>query len=441
MNSCAFTICAKNYIGLAKILEKSLKQYNPECDFLIFAADEFDRIEDSKNLPNNVIIAKNVFNMSKEKWDHLSFKYSLTEFCTSIKPYCFLYLFENTHYDTFIYLDPDIYFFNSLEPVHHALLTHSIVLTPHFLNIDHGENTQDANLFTGIFNLGFLAIKKDAHSVKMVKWWSHQLYDKCFIDNFDGYFTDQKWMNFLPIFFDNNVLHIIRHKGLNVAPWNYHEREIIIQNNGIFGVKYRGDASSTVENLVFVHYSGYDYTALKKGNVLNNNFPELPNYQDMEQVIQVYSQAIIEHSEIFNTYIGLPYKYNFFENGTPIDKFHRRLYRGLFTRNECINNPYSTLEKNSFYHILKKSGMILKKRNKVSVEKISHGNIKGLGKKVRLINCMFKIMFKIIGYRNYQLLMRFFLRFSRFESQIFLVENRYISDSLFFSEQRRRSFE
>ena len=30
MNNCIFTICAKNYIGLAKILEKSLKQHNPE---------------------------------------------------------------------------------------------------------------------------------------------------------------------------------------------------------------------------------------------------------------------------------------------------------------------------------------------------------------------------------------------------------------------------
>jgi len=435
MRHCAFTICAKNYIGLAKILERSLKQYNPECDFFIFVADEFDNNEDMKNLPNNVIIARTVLDMDKAKWNDLSFKYNLTEFCTSIKPYCFLYLFENTHYNTFIYLDPDIYFFNSLTPVYDALSAHSIVLTPHILNIDirdNGENISDAILLAGVFNLGFLALKKDEYSAKMIKWWAYQLDDKCFMENFDQYYTDQKWMNFLPIFFNNNALHIIRHKGLNVAPWNYYEREIIVHYNGTLGVKYRGDFSTTVDELVFVHFSGYDYDALKKGIVIQKYIPQLPNYSDIKQITESYIAAIIEQKDTFDYYIHLSYTYNFFENGVPIDKFHRRLYRRLVVKNIDISNPFSIKERNNYFHQLKKSRLILSNKNKIHVDKVTHNNIDNIGKKVSFFNCIFKMIFIIIGYRNYQLLIRFFSRFSRFESQIFLMDKKYNSNSLFY---------
>ena len=436
MTNCVFTICAKNYIGLAKILEKSLKRYNPECNFLIFVADEFDKNEDMEKLPSNIIIARTVFNMDKAKWDDLSFKYNLTEFCTAIKPYCFLYLFENTQYNTFIYLDPDIYFFNSLAPVYDALSIYSIVLTPHILNIDirdNGENTSDSIMMSaGTFNLGFLALKKDPFSKKMILWWCNQLDNKCFMDTFDSYFTDQKWINLLPAFFNDNTLHIIRHKGLNVAPCNFYEREIILQNNDVFVVKYRGDSFSTVDNLVFVHYAGYNYSALMKGVIIQRDPALLRNYKDIEQILKAYMSAINEQKDIFDSFINLTYTYDLFENGVYIDKFHRRLYRGINARNICIKNPFSTKDKNCFFYQLKKAGLISLNKNKVHVDKITHRNIEGLGKKVNFMNNVFRIILKLIGYRNYQLIIRFLSRFSRFESQIFLIDRKYDRESLFY---------
>jgi hypothetical protein len=435
MNNCAFTICAKNYIGLALIMEKSLKQYNHECDFYIFVADEFNNKEELEKLQDNIIISKGKLNISNTKWNELSFKYNLTEFCTAIKPYCFQYLFENMQYNSYIYFDPDIYFFNSLSPVFDALSKYSIVITPHILNIniqDNGENTSDVILFAGVYNLGFLALKKDNNSKKLIQWWCRQLDDKCYIDSFDGYFTDQKWMNLMSAFFDENILHIIRHKGLNVAPWNYYEREIVVQNNELFGVRWRRDIFSTVDNLIFIHYSGYDYSALKNNIVIQKNISQLPNYKDIEQIIKLYALAINEQKDIFDRYINYSYTYNFFENGALIDSFHRRIYRGLITRNESISNPFSTTYKNNYFQRLRKSGLIDVKKNDVSVDKISHSNINSIDRKLSVINSVFKIVFKILKYRNYQLLIRFFPRFSRFESQIYLIDNKYKGNNLFY---------
>ena len=53
----AFTICAKNYIGLAQILEQSVRVHNPGVDFFIFVADEFSLTEKADLLPPNVIVA------------------------------------------------------------------------------------------------------------------------------------------------------------------------------------------------------------------------------------------------------------------------------------------------------------------------------------------------------------------------------------------------
>ena len=88
MKTCAFTIVAKNYIGLAMILGKSLARYNPEIDFKIVVADEID--SEIKDLPSNILIAKEELDYSPDIWRNMSFKYDLTEFCTAIKPTAFI---------------------------------------------------------------------------------------------------------------------------------------------------------------------------------------------------------------------------------------------------------------------------------------------------------------------------------------------------------------
>ncbi len=88
MKECAFTIVAKNYIGLAQILGQSLQRQNPAIDFRIYVADEMT--DGNATLPPNVVIAKTALkDLSDSQWTDMAFKYDLTEFCTAIKPFCF----------------------------------------------------------------------------------------------------------------------------------------------------------------------------------------------------------------------------------------------------------------------------------------------------------------------------------------------------------------
>lgn len=77
MKNCAFTIVAKNYIGLAQILEKSIREYYNDLLFYIIVADEIDN-ELKKELSTNILVAKETLNITPETWENMSFKYNLT---------------------------------------------------------------------------------------------------------------------------------------------------------------------------------------------------------------------------------------------------------------------------------------------------------------------------------------------------------------------------
>lgn len=323
--SIAFTIVAKNYLGLAKILESSVRRMNPNLDFKIFIADE---VIDEFQLPSGVVVGKNVlWEQLGEFWYEMAFRYNLTEFCTSIKPFCIEHLFDQG-FSKVIYLDPDIFLFSGVEDILSKLDDVKIILTPHVLSFEEnyqGDRPENGILATGIFNLGFLAVRNDPKIRSCMKWWGRRLISQCYIDPLDSYFTDQKWMDFIPGFFEKSEIEISRNLGLNLAPWNYFERQIL-RKDETFYVKYRGEFSNKdlkEYKLCFVHFSGYDYKALKEGDSIQNNISEIKTYSDIDILLDQYSKILKEEALTFNSYIDLKYTYGYFENGSPIVGYMR----------------------------------------------------------------------------------------------------------------------
>lgn len=428
MNNCAFTIVAKNYVGLAQILEKSIRQYYNDLSFYIIVADEVDdilRIE----LPANVLIAKEVLDITSELWNDMSFKYNLTEFCTSIKPASFRYLLNDTEYENIIYLDPDIYFYNSIGQIFDMLDNCNILLTPHITQITEtaqSDAPENVWLSCGIFNLGFCGISRSEAANKMLTWWHNRLINNCYIDNYDALFTDQKWMDFMPSFFTPQELHVSHHLGMNVAPWNFFERKIVNDNDAV-NVTLRNGIGESYP-LLFVHYSGYNYTELKQGRVVQNNISDLQNYVDIIHLTSTYADAIRKQSSLFDRFISQPYTYNIFNNGCLIEIVHRRLYRSLCNHGREIKEPFSVL-KGSFYCLLFAKCLITK--TNVNIDKVTKNGLNGVVRKLCFFNHMSRFFYKLLGYERYMLLMRLMRPFSRYESQIHLLDAEYDSTNIF----------
>jgi hypothetical protein len=414
-----FTIVAKNYIGLAQVLAYSVQQHM-DTDFYIIVADELEKDHQlSASLPHNVLFAKNILKFSNEKWNETAFKYNLVEFCTAIKPSCFQYFFNEKKYKKVIYVDPDIYFFNSGQFIFDLLEEKSMVLTPHILQMQtpfKGDYPDYLFLSNGTFNLGFLGLSASETTNNFLVWWHNRLMQFCFFDYEKGMATDQKWINMIPSFFTSDEVFISFHKGMNVAPWNYHERKIKIINNQLYVGAREENLMQPDEHLIFVHFSGYDYKGFIS-NQINHKNENSSNYPDYNIVFSKYAEGLKINS--FTTFIDLKYSYQYFINGTNIIQLNRRIYRRMLEEGVSFENPFQT-GNGTYYDLLKKKKLI--DYAQVTADKMTNKSISDLSAKTNLVNTFFIILKNIIGVRKYSIMIRFFRRYFNEENQAFLLD-------------------
>ena len=276
-----FTICSNNYLGQAIALGNSVNSQNPEYKFSIFLCDEKSELIDYSLIKHNIIeigiIEPRIYELAK--------KYNIIELNTAVKPKIFQYIFEITGVNKAMYLDPDIFVYNSLSGLERELNTNSTLLTPHIFNsIPHDGKTPSENTFLnyGIYNLGFLALKRDDNTKQLLNWWKNITYNICFIQPANGIFVDQLPMNMAPLFFSG--VKIITDVGYNMAPWNLHERRLEQTNN-----EYIVNGNTTLK---FYHFSSFNFDSLELPNHYNRY--NLAERSDLLVIYQNYQNELIQ---------------------------------------------------------------------------------------------------------------------------------------------------
>lgn len=422
--NCAFTICATNYIGLAKVLEKSIYSYYEDVEFFVMVADE-PNASIAGCLDDNILIAKNALKgiYSEEKWNEMAFKYDLTEFCTAIKPASIKYLFERG-YEKCIYFDPDILAFSSIEAIYNKLEDYHAIVTPHITQIGSAEKGNIAEhqlLCSGVYNLGFLGIKNTEESKAFIDWWERKLEDKCFASIPENLFTDQKWMDLMPCFFGNSLF-VTQNMGMNMAPWNFHERKILSEKKELFVVS-RNEQSTIKDRLIFVHFSGYNYiTLLEKGTQINRNIKNMAAYGDLNVLFDVYRRNLEQGD--FTRYADCSYTYNTFVDGSGISKELRRLYRALIETEEHRDDPFLV---NSYIYKVAGKMKLLENEKVKSETPNMFGPQYEQRKKLRIVNILntaFKILYFVVGPHRYASIFRIFRFYASWENHYFLIKSK-----------------
>ena len=288
-----FTICSKNFLSYALLLGKRLAKLYPESEFYIYLADKIVGFDPSE-LPFNIVPAEE---LGMVDFEGMIKRYNISEFNTSIKPYCFLDLYARHPNSKVVYFDPDIYPVDRFVELDNLLDTGSeIVLTPHILsNLEVGGFVENNFLKMGIYNLGFLGTKHTKQTESLMRWWGRKLETQCTIDISNGLFVDQKWAGFFPAFIEKTS--ILRHPGYNVAYWNLHNRSI----------KKKGDKYfSNGLPLRFTHFSGIDIH--EKIEISRHyKFFKVANAGAFGELITAYRNSILE--EGYDYYQTLDYNY------------------------------------------------------------------------------------------------------------------------------------
>jgi glycosyltransferase involved in cell wall biosynthesis len=241
--------------------------------------------------------------------------YDVTELATAVKP-LFLRRLITSEAREIIYLDPDVWILGSLLDLVPLAREHGIVLTPHATQPYPDDDCRvDMHfiLAAGAYNLGFVAVGEKARP--FIDWWwsatrRHALHDVARM-----MFTDQRWIDLVPAFFDH---HILKDEGYNVAYWNLHSREISCED-GRYLVNGRP--------LRFFHFSGFEP---HKPHLLSRHQGDRPRVllsqrPALGQLCAEYAARLAGAG--YEHHRAAPYGWDVLRSGLRIDARMRRLYR------------------------------------------------------------------------------------------------------------------
>ena len=336
-----FTSATVNYIPKARVLANSVKKQHPNIKFHLILSDILPESINQNNEPFDSIITIDELPIPNLKsW---IFKHSVVELCTAVKGVAFQEIIQRYQCDKILYFDPDIVVFSPLDNLVKKLDQYSILLTPH-LTVPHETNQgiihhEISSLKHGVYNLGFLGVKDSEEAKRFLSWWSKRCLDFCYDDVCNGLFTDQRWIDWVPAFFRD--FEINREPIYNVAYWNLNNRVATgsIEN----GILING------EPICFYHFSSFDS---------GGHQSLLEQYgASMTVLFELLKWYRREINAMGQDELGqIPYHFSCFDNGEPITKHQRRIYRVKPQLSIMFPDPFDTKEKtNSYLHWYKKN--------------------------------------------------------------------------------------
>lgn len=318
MKKAVFTSILPNYLPKALILGDSIcRNGGEDIDFYIAISEKKKNRTSLKGW--KVLYLDDFIDEEHSAW---AMMHDVVELCTAIKPFVMSKLLKS--YDSVLYIDPDIKVYNSLDNIYNNLDKYDCILAPHLNTLDNTKNNivdhELSILKHGIYNLGFLGLSNSANGIEINEFWRSRCYYFCERNSDRGVFTDQKFFDLVPFYFNN--VYIDKSSGIDVASWNLFERKISISSNGTL-------LANDVP-LIFYHFSSFDNgDGLMMTTIHGRESPIL---------FELWANYILEHSRV-TKFIPESERLNEFNvtyKGIELKNTHRKLLREILITNGVI---------------------------------------------------------------------------------------------------------
>jgi hypothetical protein len=309
------TIVAKNYTSFARTLCDSFLSVQPAGRCHVLFIDRTEGYIDSSKENFDVY---HLDEIGIPDVQELCFKYNVTELATAVKPFFLRYLQSKPEIREIIYLDPDILVLDTLGKLFDLLDTKDVLLTPH-LDMDYPEDGRfpdDSHIMkSGMFNLGFIGVRRSGNAERLLDWWAGKMRDKCVIDHGKGYFVDQRFIDLAFPLFEN--IHVEKDTGYNVAYWNLHSRHVEWKE---------GRWLCNGKPLYFFHFSNYKPEVPSLLSAFQNRI-RLVAQPDLGKLFSLYTDRLLQHG--YEECRNWPYTHGKYADGGRITDEDRRVYRSL----------------------------------------------------------------------------------------------------------------
>lgn len=222
------TYCDRNYLVRLLALADSLTRHERQ-PFTIFVVclDELTRtLLNQLQLPNIQSIGLHELESRDRQLREARNTRSLVEYYWTLTPTVLLFLFEQyPQIDRLTYLDADLFFFSSPEPMfseapHASVLIHSHRFAKKYALLE----------AYGTYNVGLLSFVRNTEVLGILREWREQCLHWCYASLEDGKFGDQMYLNDWPQRFAG--VHVLQHPGVGVAPWNQNDASLVTAATG-----------------------------------------------------------------------------------------------------------------------------------------------------------------------------------------------------------------
>lgn len=213
------TLFDANYLAQGLALYKSIDKHHANYRLHILAACEksYVLLKDL-NLPNVVLYSLAEVETDALRKIHPRLKHF--EYVCALKPNLMLKVLQTT--DHVAYIDADSYFFSTGEHVINTFRTDSsipLAITPH--RFTPGRQHFIRN---GAYNAGFIYAAREG--IPCLEEWNRNCTEAR-----TGCMTDQQCLNGWPKQWN---AHIVKHKGLNLAPWNQEQYKYSLRDGRVY---------------------------------------------------------------------------------------------------------------------------------------------------------------------------------------------------------------
>lgn len=262
LRPCFFTSISSNYLAKALTLAESVVAIYPDAEFVIAILnhslltpahlDELAKIQARFSEQGHQLSFVDPLSLYEPGQARcFAYRYNVIEACTAVKPAVALELLKR--HECVTYMDPDTFLYAPFPADARMGEAWDLQVTPHSLAPPSQPGLLSERYFMsyGIYNLGYLGMRRSATTLAFLAWWKRFCIDFSVSKSHLGLFVDQKPIDLLTCFVDR--VSVIRHPGWNVGWWNLFCDQREISADGC-SVRFE----SQQEPLIFFHFSNLD---------------------------------------------------------------------------------------------------------------------------------------------------------------------------------------
>lgn len=217
-----------NYLPRGLALYHSLQRHSPDARLWVLCLSEacYTALR-ALGLPNLVPLRLADFERANPDVAATRSTRSVIEYYFTCSPAWILFVLDSEPDAEWVtYLDSDLFFFASPDPIYDEMNVAAFGIIPHRFS----RGLEDQRRF-GLYNVGWVSVRRRDDGMAALRWWRERCIEWCYDRVEDDRFADQRYLDRLPEMFPG--VHVIDHLGANLAPWNLADVRLELHDGAI----------------------------------------------------------------------------------------------------------------------------------------------------------------------------------------------------------------